>query len=280
VNLPKKPLDLEVIPRHPSMIKLSYSTSLSDRNAIILEELKSRSNFKRVFEGRLLSVNSTDEKNTAIFSVTPDALKLDIEYTDENDEVTTHQDIRVNVSAAMQQELADAFGCSLLTGKIADLLWDQTPIKINPQPRQITASTIAMIQHSEGVDRALVTAGVGSDLISTVGKHWILDNKILLNPGKACNYGWHFTTYPSYQGISGSPNVSLIKSPSGTYWNVIQPNACAHDPSHVDYSQICVLVSREVIVNGYPKDILDVFQDEQLCKLANHDGVLKVLRQS
>jgi hypothetical protein len=118
-----------------------------------------------------------------------------------------------------------------------------------------------------------------------VGKHWVLDNKILQNPNMAANFGWNVTTGSSYQGVQCYVNPTMLKNKeTGQYWYIIQPCACAHNSGangiggHVDYSQICQLVSREVIINGYPKDILDIFQDPKLSYLANNDGVLKITK--
>lgn len=256
------------------MIEIAYNTTLDRRNELILDAVNNKD-----YTASFLSLYSSNQDSTAIFSVFDDALKIDVNYTDEKGAVTLYREVRVNVSASLQQKIADNLNCSLLTTKLADLIWDQAPCKVNPKPRPITASTIAMLQHSCDVDVAIIKAGCGVCIVSTVGKHWVLDNKILQNKGQACNYGWHFTGGSTYQGIQGYANASLLKNKeNGMYWYCIQPFACAHDPSHTDYSQVCQLVSREVIVDGYPKDILEIFQDQKLSYLANNGGVLKYTR--
>jgi hypothetical protein len=253
------------------MIELAFNTPLDKRHELILDAVSNKD-----YTASFLSLYSSDKENSAVFSVFDDALKIDINYTDEKGVQTLYREVRVNVSASVQQAIADKLNCSLLTTKLADLIWDQAPCKINPKPRPITSSTIAMLQHSAEVDVAIIKAGCGVCLVSTVGKHWVLDNKILKNPTKACNYGWHFTGGSTYQGVQGYPNCTLIKDPTThQIYSVIQPNACFHPADHTDYSQTCLLVSREVIVNGYPTDIMDLFNDPKLSYLANNDGILK-----
>jgi len=211
-------------------------------------------------------VTSQYKDHKAEFSVFEDALKID--------------DVRVNVSAKLQQQIADMLNCILPTGMLYDLMWDQCKCKINPHPRPISSTTDSMIKHSQDIDADFAKQGSPSGLKASVGKIWIIDNSLGANPGKACNYGWHFTTGASFQGISGSPCISLLKNPTNNmYWHMIQGRGWHHDMNHVDYSQVCVLVSRDCVVDGNTMDILDVLKDPRLAPLANNSGVLYVLRQ-
>jgi hypothetical protein len=132
-----------------------------------------------------------------------------------------------------------------------------------------------MIKHSKSVDRKLPT---GSGLASTVGKHWILDKKILAAPGRACNYGWHFVG-SSCGGIAGFPVASEIDSIEGKQVKVIQPNATAHDPMHSDYSQTCQLVSQTCWVDGKESRFSEVLVDPELSGLVSSQGPLPFVRQ-
>lgn len=210
-------------------------------------------------------ITSETNGHTAEFQVFEDALKVD--------------GVRVNVSANTQQQIADLLRCIMPTAKLYDLMWDQCKHRTSPFPRPITSTTKAMIEHSQDIDEALAEMNFPEGLKSTVGKTWIIDNSLAVKPGKACNYGWHYGTDSNYKGIKGNVNASLMKSPKGLYWRMIQSRGWHHDISHVDYSQICILVSRQCWVDGVEMDILDVLQDPDLASLVNHDGVLKVLRQ-
>jgi hypothetical protein len=134
-----------------------------------------------------------------------------------------------------------------------------------------------MINHSQDIDKAIAAFPEG--LRSTLGKIWIIDNSLMYKTGKACNYGWHYGTTSHYKGIKGSVNASGMKDSKGMHWYMIQSRGWHHDAKHVDYSQICILISRQCWVNGKEMDIIDVLQNPELAFLANHDGVLKVLRQ-
>lgn len=165
-------------------------------------------------------VTSEIPDHTATFHVFADALKID--------------GVRVNVSAEYEQKIADALGCSLLTPKLADLIWLQKTALLTPYPMTITSSVQGMLTHSANIDKGLAAIGYTSGLICTVGKHWVIDNAIATN-GKACNYGWHFNGQ-SYQGITGETCASLIKDPkTGMYYRLIQGRGTAHDMYHADY---------------------------------------------
>jgi len=210
-------------------------------------------------------VNITSEYNghTAEFQVFEDALKVD--------------GVRVNVNAETQQKIADLLNCVLPTAKLYDIMWHSAKNRIVPHPQQITPTTEAMIDHSKRIDKDIKEI---NGLKSSVGKIWIIDNSLASKPEKACNYGWHFEDGTSFKGIKGNINVSKLKNPkTGLYWHMIQSRGWHHSPTHVDYSQICILVSRQCWVDGNEMDILDVFKDPELAPLAVHDGVLKVIRQ-
>ncbi len=210
------------------------------------------------------TVFSTDGTNTAAFEVFADSLKID--------------GIRVNVSAQVEQQIADLLGFSLLTPKLADLMWVQRAVTLKPHTRPITSATSAMIDHSSLIDADLAHLGYTDGIVATVGKHWVLDNDLLTHAGRAENYGWHFEG-SAFGGINGEVTASQVKDKGGQYVKMIQGRGWAHDPSHVDYSQICCLVARKCALNGEPSDLWTILQDPNLAHLASHQGVVKVLRQ-
>lgn len=209
-------------------------------------------------------VTSTVGAHTGVFRVMADALRLD--------------GVRINVSAATQQGIADLLGCSLLTAKLADLAYAQRQVTLCPFPRPIAMTTASMVEHSAKIDAALSKLGPVGGLIQTVGKHWIIDNELALHPGRAMNYGWHFQG-ASFQSIQGEVVPTLMKQPNGQYQRLIQGRGTAHDIYHVDYSQTCVLVQLACTVDGQAMSLLDVFADPALAPLVSHQGVLKVTRQ-
>lgn len=234
---------------------MTFPTDIAEREAYILQQ---------VLAGQYAAdwnpIDSFIEGHTARFWVMTDALKV--------------EGVRVSVSATLEQQIADAIGASLLTPKLADLLHDVAEVVIGPLPRTITSSTEAMLDQDKDISAAIakVTTAPKGAIISTVGKHWVIDQQWKTTT-KAINYGWHFKG-TTYQGIKGYP------CPSGLPYSVIQPSSTAHDAKHVDYSQVCVLVLKACLVDGQLATLADVLTNPVLCKLACHNGPLTILRQS
>lgn len=187
--------------------------------------------------------------------------------------------VRINVSAETEQKLADYLNCSLLTPHLADLIWIQADCRLPPFPRGNIVgmgTTQAMIDHSAKIDAALAKLTAQPTLISTVGKHWTVSNGLVAHPQRAENYGWHsagpMTGIPMENAVTADPRT-------GHPLQLIQGRGWAHDMHHTDYSQVCVLVARACVVDGAQMDLWSLLQDPTLAPLANHDGVLKVLRQ-
>jgi hypothetical protein len=218
------------------------------------------------------TITSTHGDHTAEFQVFADALKI--------------EGVRVCMSAETEQVIADMLGCSLLTAKLADLIWLQRQVTLKPFPHgnpKTMHDTAAMLKHSAKLDMALEIQGNPGGLISTTGKHWILDNSIadgrLIDGAPvACNYGWPFEG-PSFEGIGGEVLATQAKNDKGQFLRLIQGRGTRHNMKHSDYSQICVLVFLDCTVDGQPAKLPDVLQDPELAPLASHQGVMKCLRQ-
>ncbi len=236
-----------------------FSESIPERSKQIL---------KRVEEGTIqygyTYVDSIYNNHVANFKVFSDALKID--------------GYRVNVTAEDQQKIADILGCSLLTAKLSDMIWDQARIRVSPCIRPITSSVKAMLEHSTAIDKKIGENQNTKLLISTVGKDWIIDNT-MNSPGKAINHGWHFEG-ASCQGIAGNINPSLLKNPkTKQYWKLIQAVGTRHGSNHSDYSQVCRLVKLECIVDGKSMLFHDLLRDKELAPLASHCGPIKNVKQ-
>ena len=228
------------------------------RDAVILDAIRTGN-----YSVSWTTITSDVGGRHAEFRVFADALKV--------------SGVRVSVSAALQQTIADMLGCSLLTAKLADLIFAQRAITLVPhtQTPDVTMVTSAvMVKQSAWIDTQIPLDFPGG-IIQTVGKHWIVDNLFATNPathGRAINYGWHMTS-ATFGGAIWPRSVTLP-----TVWT-IQNRGWAHAPQEADYSQNCVLVARDCLVDGVSMDLHTVFQDPQLAPLANADGVLRVLRQ-
>lgn len=227
-----------------------------ERDSLILEGVADG-----LAEYAFVPVSSKYNNHTATFKVFNDALKI--------------EGVRINVSAEGEQNIADLLNCLLLTAKLADMIFMQAGTVITPKPRTITSSTKAMIAHSNDIDKALAGSNTGN-LISTVGKHWLIENDLVNKPkGTACNYGWHFKGQ-SFQGIHGDLPVGFKEMPNV---HIIQSRGYHHNKVHNDYSQTCVLVDKACVVDGKAMDLEDVLSDPELSFLANYSGKMKVVKQ-
>lgn len=236
---------------------LAFPEKIQDREKFIFDEV-----LKGNFEASWVPLEYDLFDKKVKLNVMSDALKVG--------------GVRVNVSAKLQQQLADVFDASLLTAQIADIMFINATHVLNPSPQPISSAVSAMLSHDSRVTKQL--GSYTSGIVSPVGKHWILDKKLEYSKNVSCNYGWHFIG-TNFQGIKGYPAASQFRQKNSKPVNVIQPNATAHDPNHTDYSQICQLVSQQCWVDGTEHRFSDLLQDSLLAKLINHDGVLKNVRQ-
>ena len=238
---------------------MTFPEKINDREKYIYDRV-----LAGTFEASWAEVEYTAQGHSAKFLIMEDALKID--------------GVRVNVSATLQQKLADLFDASLLTAQLADLIYLNAKRRIDPAPMSISTSVASMVKHSSNVDARLDKLSDKSGLVADSGKHWILDKKLEQLPGRACNYGWHFAGI-SYQGINGFPVASKLNVLDSRPVKVIQPNATAHDALHSDYSQVCQLVSQVCWVDGKEKRFSELLVDPVLSVLVSHQGPLKITRQ-
>jgi hypothetical protein len=226
------------------------------RDAIILDHIRSAD-----YDVSWGTITSDVNGHHGEFRVFTDALKI--------------AGVRITMSAYLAQQVADMLGCSLLTAKIADLIYAQRAVTLLPHtqtPNATMVSTAVMVAQSEWIDGQVAAAGGGGGIIQTVGKHWILDNLFTTNPataGKAINYGWHLDV-PTFQGATWPTSVTLPTV------HVVQSRGWAHSAQEVDYSQNTILISRDCVVDGVKRDLWDVFKDPNLASLVNAGGPLSV----
>jgi hypothetical protein len=207
--------------------------------------------------------------HTATFFVTSDALQLD--------------GIRFNVSAIIEQQIADMLGAVLLTAKLGDLIWFQrqvtlAPVILSQTPASLNyLSTIEyMLRHSDGVNALL--AKLPEDqrapelLRCDVGKDWIVADSWHDQPQAAVNYGYWSPSAPYACATSEPGKPCRVYQPP-------PPGSRAHPPTHLDASQIARFASRACLVDGRPDDTQRVYQDPELAPLASSEGALRVVRQ-
>lgn len=178
--------------------------------------------------------------------------------------------VRINVCHDSAQKIADFTGLALPTTKVSDLIHQQATVLALPRtqtPDSRMADTSRMVKHSQAVSAALGSLE-GNGLASSVGKDWVLTNRLVGRPEKAANYGWHIPK-------------SAMKGPGGM--PVLQPLGLAHDRMHVDYSQVVRLIHRWVYLTDKTGHTLmrtyeDILQDPELHVLLSDEGPLQIIR--
>jgi N-acetyl-anhydromuramyl-L-alanine amidase AmpD len=184
--------------------------------------------------------------------------------------------VRVNVSPRTAQEVCDMLGASLPTTFILDEVVRQCGVTVEPriQPPDTATRTMkglspymddtwAMVKHSDDVEKALAAATQPPRIISNVGKHWVLSNRISSSVGKAANYGWYTRSAP-YRSASG--------------FKMWQTLGTQHNDQHVDYSQCLQPVSLTMEADGTEMRLPEVAAHQDLWCLVSDEGPLKVLR--
>lgn len=217
----------------------------AEREAAILEAVRSGAYEPITW----LPVTSEARGRRAMIYVAADALKID--------------GVRVNVTATTAQQIADLLGASLPTVMLVDLAWEQADVRCTPclqPPGPQMASTGAMRRHSQAIDGKVSSR---SGLIRTVGKDWVLHDRLLSREDVACNYGWP------------DPKAPYLSWNNEKVW---QPLGTAHNRFHVDYSQTCTLVRRAMLVGEEEHCLLQVMQDSELSWLVSYDGAMRVTR--
>jgi hypothetical protein len=209
------------------------------------------------FDHTFVPLTVSANGHQATFQVSQDALKVD--------------GVRVNASAFLQQRIADLLGAHLVTPKLFDQMWRTRATTLLPCTQPITSSVAGMVRHSACVDRELAAAGGAPDggIVQTVGKTWVLSNR--LSPTVAMNMGWHLA--------APLPGVPFDPAPTLPGEHLIQSPGTHHDPNWIDYSQVCLFVSAECVVDGLTAAFAEVAQSPDLAALVSHEGPLRFLRQ-
>lgn len=208
-------------------------------------------------------VTSTYKNHTATFYVTSTPVKIDGFYP--------------GMGARLMQQVADLLDCTLLTARLSDLAYMQRAVTVTPitlTMMHLTTNEMMLIstmrKNSQMLDEALVKAGYAGGLFFGPFKPWVIANELAKYPGKGENYGQYI---PQAGGTSwlGVPLARTVSEPSigviqGYWWPPF------HGIDQNDYSEGASLWSRYCVVDGAPRDTIDVMPDPELCGLVTHDG--------
>ncbi len=186
--------------------------------------------------------------------------------------------VYVNVSASLQQQIADLLNALLPTPKMMDLAWLARAATLPPVIQPPASTSAAMQAASSKLDSEIETAGNPAGFL-IAGKTWAIGNLLVAHPGRALNYGLFCIPNQAgnkYDGITTEACVSITDPTQG---RVIQGQGWAHNAEQVDESQLGWFVHRACTVSGASADLGQVLVDPTLAPLVSHEGVLKTLRQ-
>ena len=169
--------------------------------------------------------------------------------------------IRMPLSPAAAQAVADALDCTLPTPKIVDAVFQAAARKLEPQPmppgpEMTTPAQFA--RHNDMIESALRAApdppprGI---LVAGHKKDVVLTPRLASAPGRVAIYGWH-------RG-DGTP---------------IQPLFLGHAESWVDYSHGVRLVARQAAWGDSVRSLDDIAADDRWWILLSDEGPLAPLR--
>lgn len=199
------------------------------------------------FLRNFIPIELKDQDNTFVYLTMSDVLSIgsDEDY------------LRIPLNPISARKVADLYDCALITSKIADDIWKNAKIKLNPTPRgppydssMMALSTFKwhnkIIQNQlENKDKTQLITGHKKDVIF---------NKDLLNPKyskNVCIYGWFY------------PNGKAIQTP---------PQPKAHEIEYRDYSHGIRLIAKEIKYNEQFLDFYDVMNDKDLSRFISNEG--------
>jgi hypothetical protein len=202
-------------------------------------------NFLRDFVGVELTVGS----DTITYLVMADYLALgtDADY------------VRMPMNPHTAQAIADKYDCTLPTRKMVNDIWKLSVNKVAPLPWGPPYDATMMSTDRIGIHNGRIQEQLaGKDfkaLLSGHKKDVVLTNKLYpSNPNKrVAIYGWIQLNGQAIQGL----------------------NPSSHEDTYADYSHGIRMIANDVIVNGNPMRMKDVFADPKLCALVSDEGVLK-----
>jgi hypothetical protein len=165
--------------------------------------------------------------------------------------------VRVPLGLDEALRVAQAFGFTLPTRKMVDSIYRQAERKLAPWPMP-AGPAMTSLDFLWRHDRAIAGQLAGSPLGLLVAgdkKDLVMTPRLAARPGKVAIYGWH--------------------RPDG---RPIQPLSTVHGAAYADYSHGVRLVSETAWIDGQPRSILDLLEDEGLARLLSDEGAIPEAR--
>jgi hypothetical protein len=149
--------------------------------------------------------------------------------------------------------VAASFGFVLPTPTMVDAIYQQAEVHLRPQPLPPgpeMRSNRYYWEHQQRIreQRLALHAPVGA-LIAGHKKDLVVCNRLLRHAGRVAIYGWH--------QHAGAP---------------IQPLSTVHGAGYADYSHGVRLVSAVAFVNGRPRSIFEILENQSLAGIVSDEG--------
>lgn len=229
-----------------AIMKIVADLPRADRETVLVREIESGNapEFMRNFVTvRISGIDAKGKFHVALYQVSPDYVS-----------VGTDKDfVRVPLTPMAAQPLADFLGCTLPTRKMADQIYKQATVKLEPKPLTKDRDALAtFVQHSDIIEGQRAGKRLGS-LVGGIKKDVCVTNLLQQRTHRVAIYGWH--------QLNGVP---------------IQPLTTVHVDWYVDYSHGIRLVKRQMILDGEPRDVWDILKDPDLCFLLSDEGPIPV----
>jgi hypothetical protein len=158
--------------------------------------------------------------------------------------------VRLPMTPQSAQWIADAWGYSLPTRKMVDLIHQEAVVKLAPRPMTEAREALAtFVQHHEIIEGQRQGRG---GLISGIKKDVVVSNRLGEKENRVAIYGWH--------QLDGKP---------------IQPLTIVHVNWYVDYSHGIRLVRDTVLLDGKPVPLRNVLYAEETQGILGDEGALR-----
>jgi hypothetical protein len=219
-----------------------------ERESRIRDELRAGNipNFlRRLVPIRLQSPISTGEMIDIVICATPDYLAIG----------SDHDFLLMPMRLATALSTASDYGFTLPTPRLVDVIYSQAAAHFAPQPMRASSemrSTDYSLRHNQliGAQRSELRVSLG-DLIAGDKKDLVLTNRLQDHLDRVAIYGWHIS--------DGKPIQSL---------------STVHGWRYADYSHGARLISTQVFIDGEPRSIFDILQDNRLARALSNEGVI------
>jgi hypothetical protein len=170
---------------------------------------------------------------------------------------STNDHLRIPLSPAAAQQLANRTDCILPSRRMVDLIYAAANCRLTPQPIPPTPEMTQVptfLEHHRLIENQLVKLALSErdhGLLAGHKKDVVNSNKLKDRKNSVAIYGWHRSTE-----------------------SVIQPLYAGHIDTWVDYSHGVRLVSNKGALDGKPCRLSEILNDPNLSTLLSDEGTL------